>query len=264
MLTLVKIESRKLFNYRPFWLISILYFGLMGIVLYGMNKFKLSINSGGHNQAGSNSEVNFGDLGIFNFPDVWHVVTYMAGFFFIIPSILIIISICNEYEFRTFRQNVIDGLTRNEWLLSKIISLFFISLASTLYVFVIVLLFGFSFSNVTTAGVVWQRANLILVYFLQMFGYLSFAFMLANLLKRPATVIAIFLLYVYAIEPILVLKFDLDLPMLHIRNIISAPVGKLFNESMTTDLSAMDVLLTIVYAFGFLVATAFVNQKRDI
>lgn len=264
MFKLIKIESRKLLNYRTFWTLSILYFVLMGIVMYGMNKFKMSINSTGDSKTGGNGEFDFGTLGLFNFPDVWHVITYMAGFFFIIPSILIIITVCNEYEFRTFRQNVIDGLTRTEWLLSKVVSLFFITLASTIFVLSLILILGFTFSDLTTTEVVWQKSNLILIYFLQMSAYLSFAFMLANLLKRPAIAIAILLLYVYVIESIIGFKFDLDMPMQHIRSLISAPAGKIFNTSMTNDLTSTDLLLTVVYALGFIGVTAFVNQKRDI
>ncbi|MEO8148502.1 MAG: ABC transporter permease subunit [Bacteroidia bacterium] len=263
MSTLLKIEFRKLFNYRTFWVLSILYFGLMALVLYGMNHFQfMSQTQKGNDQ--STVKVDFATFGIFNFPDIWHFMTYAAGLFFIIPAILIIITVCNEYEYRTIRQNLIDGLTRNEWVISKVFSILLITIASTLFITVMTLILGYSFSNTTENAMVWQKSNLIFIYFIQMLGYISFAFMLANLLKRAAITIGIFLLYTYAIEPIATYKFDIDLPMHHIRDLISAPIGKLINQTMNTDVSSKDIGLTLLYTVAFIAVTAVVNQRRDI
>jgi len=260
-MNLIKIEFRKLIYYPTFWVLSASYFVLMSFVLRGLGSFKMQINSGSTNT--QNSALDFGSLGVYSFPDVWQVITYMAGFFFIIPSILIIITVCNEYEFRTFRQNLIDGLTRAEWLTSKLISLFALCLVSTVFVFAWILILGFSNSPDTNAVLVWQKSNLMVVYFVQIIGYTSFAFMLANLLKRAAITIGIFLLYVYALEPVASYIIHFDLPMYHIRSLIAPPINKLISNDIAMIIDPKDVVLAMLYSLGFIVVTFFVVKRRD-
>lgn len=260
-MNLIKIEFRKLIYYPTFWVLSISYFLLMGIVLKGLNSFKMQVSAGG--PAAQSNAVDFGSFGVFNFPDVWQVITYMAGFFFIIPAILIIITVCNEYEFRTFRQNLIDGLTKGEWMASKIITLLVISVVSTVFVFTLVLVLGYSYSVDTSVGAVWQKSNLIIIYFLQLLGYTSFAFMLANILKRAAITIGVFMLYVYALEPITTYLINFDLPMYHIRSMISPPINKLMNQQFTLVVEPQVYLLALLYTAIFLGVTFFIVQRRD-
>lgn len=260
-MNLIKIEFRKLIYYPAFWVLGISYFVLMGIVIKGLNSFKMQINSGGVNA--QNNSVDFGSMGIFNFPDVWQVIAYMAGFFFIIPAILTIITVCNEYEFRTFRQNLIDGLTRGEWMASKIIALLVISTISTVFVLVLVLVLGYSNAVDTNATIVWQKSNLIVVYFIQILGYLSFAFMLANLLKRAAITIGVFLLYVYALEPVITYYINFDLPMYHIRSMIAPPINKLINQDLNMIVEPQVISLALLYTATFMSITFFVVQRRD-
>lgn len=260
-MNLIKIEFRKLIYYPTFWVLNISYFVLMGIVLKGLNSFKMQVNSGG--PAAQGNAVDFGSLGVFNFPDVWQVITYTAGFFFIIPAILIIITVCNEYEFRTFRQNLIDGLTKGEWMASKIITLLVISVVSTVFVFTLVLVLGYSYSVDTSIYAVWQKSNLILVYFIQILGYTSFAFMLANILKRAAITIGVFMLYVYALEPITTYLINFDLPMYHIRSMIAPPINKLMNQQFTYVVEPQVFVLALLYTAIFLGVAFFIVQRRD-
>ena len=75
-------------------------------------------------------QMDFGTLGIFSFPGIWHNVTYVAGFFKFFLAILVAILVSGEYEYRTIRQNIIDGMSRLEFFKSKIITLFLISLTA--------------------------------------------------------------------------------------------------------------------------------------
>jgi ABC-2 type transport system permease protein len=54
------------------------------------------------------------------FPDAWEVVLAagapMASLF---GAVLMALSVCGEFEWRTSRQNIIDGLSRRSWLLGK-------------------------------------------------------------------------------------------------------------------------------------------------
>jgi ABC-type transport system involved in multi-copper enzyme maturation permease subunit len=54
------------------------------------------------------------------FPDAWDtVLTVGAPLASLFGAVLIALSVCAEFEWRTSRQNIIDGLSRRNWLLGK-------------------------------------------------------------------------------------------------------------------------------------------------
>ena len=54
------------------------------------------------------------------FPDAWEVVlTGGAPMASLFAAVLMALSVCGEFEWRTSRQNIIDGLSRRDWLLGK-------------------------------------------------------------------------------------------------------------------------------------------------
>ena len=72
--------------------------------------------------------VNFrvADQGIFNFPFIWHFNTYIAAILKIFLAIVIVSMMSNEYSYRTLKQNLIDGLSKKEFVLSKFRELIFL------------------------------------------------------------------------------------------------------------------------------------------
>ncbi len=56
------------------------------------------------------------------FPDAWEgVLTGGAPIASLFAAVLVALSVCSEFECRTSRQNVIDGLSRENWLLGKLL-----------------------------------------------------------------------------------------------------------------------------------------------
>jgi ABC-type transport system involved in multi-copper enzyme maturation permease subunit len=56
------------------------------------------------------------------FPDAWEVVlTAGAPMASLFGAVLMALSVCGEFEWRTSRQNIIDGLSRRSWLLGKVL-----------------------------------------------------------------------------------------------------------------------------------------------
>jgi len=53
------------------------------------------------------------DLGIFNFPIVWHISTYFTSYLKIFIAIVIVSLTASEYSNRTLKQNLIDGLSKS-------------------------------------------------------------------------------------------------------------------------------------------------------
>ena len=71
--------------------------------------------------------LELGELGIYNFPLVWHVTTYFSALFKFFFAIVVVSMIGNEYSNKTLKQNLIDGLSKKEFILSKFYTIIFFS-----------------------------------------------------------------------------------------------------------------------------------------
>ncbi len=61
-------------------------------------------------------------MGIFNFPFIWHFNTYVAAWLKFFLAIVIVSMMANEYSYGTLKQNLIDGLSKQEFILSKFLT----------------------------------------------------------------------------------------------------------------------------------------------
>ena len=58
--------------------------------------------------------------GFFNFPYIWHFTTFVASWFKLFLAVIIVSMVANEFSYGTLKQNLIDGMSKKEFLLSKI------------------------------------------------------------------------------------------------------------------------------------------------
>ena len=139
----------------------------------------------------------------FTFPDIWHSAAYISSWFIFIPSIIVIMFITNEYTYKTHRQNIIDGWSRREFMLAKMIDLLIICVLITVIYMIVALVIGYvNFDQ--GSGEVWAGTKYIGLFFLQTFSQLSIAFLIAFLLKRAFVALGVFLFYYVILEPVLV------------------------------------------------------------
>ena len=188
MLTLLKIEWKKLKPYRNFWIQLI----FSAIAVFGLNFIV-------YNFMHKNLPPKEGTLIMdspFGFPEVWHTVTYLSGFLLYLPGVLIITLVTNEFSFRTHRQNIIDGIKRNQFIWIKYTVLFFISIFFTLVVSACTIFFG------TLSGTASSAEKLIYLFYflLQCLSYCSVAMLFGILLKKTGMAIALFLAYGLVLE----------------------------------------------------------------
>ena len=73
------------------------------------------------------------EQGIFNFPYIWHFNTFMIALLKIFFAIIIVAMVGNEYSHKTLKQNLIDGLSKSEFLRSKVYAILLFVLTSTLF-----------------------------------------------------------------------------------------------------------------------------------
>ena len=92
----------------------------------------------------------------------------------------------NEYSYGTLKQNLIDGLSKKEFIQSKFLTVLAFALGSTIFVFIMSLLLGYSFSSYTEIGIVFSDLEYLLAYFLKLTAFFSFCLFLGILVKRSA------------------------------------------------------------------------------
>jgi ABC-type transport system involved in multi-copper enzyme maturation permease subunit len=176
MLRLLNIEFHKLRYNRAAKVLSIIYFVLICfLALIASIEFRF----GGE-------EIQVADLGIFNFPYIWHFNSYFAAWLKIFLAVVIVSMISNEYTNRTLKQNLIDGMGKKEFILSKFYTVIVFSLVSTLFLFVVSLILGLIFSDYNDFSIIFSDLEYLLAYFVKLLGFFSFCLFLGMLLKRSA------------------------------------------------------------------------------
>jgi len=204
MLHLLAIDLKKLTSYRTFWIICGLYFLTLGIgAASGMELLKWIANT----FEDFGSKLNINRIPIYHFPDVWHNLIWCSGLLKIVLAIMVVISVTNEFTYRTLRQNVIDGLSRAEFLYSKILTNVLLSLMSVAMIFIIGLITGLIYSPTLSFEALITDLEFFPAYFLEIFFFLSYALMLGLLVQRSGLTI-ILLLLTPVIEAIIAAKVD--------------------------------------------------------
>lgn len=185
MKRLLAIELQKIWKNKASRVLTLTYFILLTfIALIASIKFDLGI-----------FKVHVAEMGIFNFPFIWHFNTYIAAIFKLFLAIVIVSMMANEYSYGTLKQNLIDGMSKKEFILSKFLSIVLFATASTAFIFIMSLILGFSFSSNTKTGVVFSDLEYLLAYFVKLIGFLSFCLFLGILVKRSAFAIGFLLVW---------------------------------------------------------------------
>ncbi|WP_162915859.1 hypothetical protein [Paraflavitalea soli] len=193
MLQRLSIEWMKLKNYRTFWILSILYV----VSIFGANYIVYRIQQAIFEEKQAKGVVQLFIGGPpFAFPNVWHTTTYISSFLLLLPGLLMIISVTNEYSFKTHRQNVIDGWNRREFISTKIMLALIGALFSTILVTLTALSFGFLQGEPFTT----EKSIKVFYFFIQALSYSLVALLFALLFKRGGLAIGIFFLYPLVLE----------------------------------------------------------------
>ncbi|WP_344786441.1 ABC transporter permease subunit [Postechiella marina] len=141
--------------------------------------------------------LELGELGIFNFPIVWHLTTFFASQFKFFFAIVVVSMIGNEYSNKTLKQNLIDGLSKKEFILSKFYTIVFFSLVSTVLISFITFCIGMYYSSYTEASIVFSQTEFLLAYCIKLITFFSMCLFFGMLVKKSAFALAfIFILFI--------------------------------------------------------------------
>lgn len=176
MLRLLDIEFHKLRYSRSAKVLVFSYFILLSFIAL-IASIEFNIGS---------LEFRVADQGIFDFPFIWHFNTYIASFLKLFLAIVIVSMISNEYSNRTLKQNLIDGLSKKEFISSKFLTVLVLAVASTLFLFFLSLILGLSFSENTEVSIIFTDIEYLLGYFINLTGFFAFCMFAGMLIKRSA------------------------------------------------------------------------------
>ena len=133
-----------------------------------------------------NFQLHLAEQGIFNFPYIWHFNTYIAAILKLFLAIVIVSMMANEYSYGTLKQNLIDGMSKKEFVLSKFLTVVLFAFVSTVFVFFMSLILGYSFSSYSELSIVFSEMEYLPAYFIKLVGFFSFCMFLGVLVKRSA------------------------------------------------------------------------------
>jgi ABC-type transport system involved in multi-copper enzyme maturation permease subunit len=278
MLRLLDIELHKLRYSRSAKILTLTYFILITfIALFSSIEFDLG-----------SVHFRLADQGIFNFPFIWHFNSYIAALLKLFLAIVIVSMMSNEYTNRTLKQNLIDGMSKKEFVLSKFFTILLFSLISTLFLFVVSLVLGYSFSDYTELSIVFSDMEYLLAYFVKITGFFAFCMFLGILIKRSAFALG-FLFIWWILENIangilswgifresnMAEKIVQFFPLSSMSNLVVEPFSRLnviqtaatqIGSELDKDYSVhwYQLLIVIAWTFVFVFLSYTLLKKRDL
>lgn len=278
MKRLLSIELQKIWKNRASRVLTLTYFILLTfIALIASIKFDIG-----------NFKLHFAELGIFNFPYIWHFNTYIAAILKFFLAIVIVSMMANEYSYGTLKQNLIDGMSKKEFVLSKFITVVMFALISTVFIFIMSIILGLGFSSYTEFGIIFSDLDYLLAYFIKLVGFFSFCLFLGILVKRSAFAIG-FLFVWNIIEGIIIalLKYQIFpksgydrnftqfLPLEAMSNLIVEPFTRLsvvksignqigVANSKEYGVDYLAILITLIWISLFIFMSYKLLKKRDL
>ncbi len=265
MYRLLQIELNKIRTYKTFWILTGLYLIiLLGIFLSG--KLFIDFLASKGEQI---SNVDLTRIPVYAFPDVWQNMTYVAGYLKFIIAIYVIISITNEISFNTLRQNIIDGMSRGDFLVSKLMLILILSFISTIFLAICGFAFGFLNTPKSQLHYIFKYTEFLPGHFLQLSTYLMFALLIGLLIKRSGLAMGLLFLYTLIIEPLITFRIKAEwfkglFPLKAISNLIRFPFQKYALREIQDYISWHDLLVVLLYAALFIWLIYLLLRKRDL
>ncbi len=278
MKRLLSIELQKIWKNKASKVLTISYFVILSfIALIASIKFEIGT-----------FKLHFAEMGIFNFPFIWHFNTYIAAILKFFLAIVIVSMMANEYSYGTLKQNLIDGMSKKEFVYSKFLTVVLFAILSTVFVFIMSLILGLSFSSYTEIGIIFTGMEYLLAYFVKLVGFFSFCLFLGVLVKRSA--FAIGFLFVWNIfEGIVngILTFKIFpkqetaaqimqfFPLESMSNLIVEPFSRLnviksiqtavgANNSKDYSIHFTSLLIVMIWTCMFIYLSYRIIKKRDL
>jgi len=125
------------------------------------------------------------------FPKVWLTTSYYSSLVLMLPALLMVMLLTNEFTYRTSRQNIIDGISRKQFIDVKIVMAALLALLST----IMVILTAVGFGAIVGGSFSLDGFENIGYFFLKAFTYNMVGILIGVLVRRTGFAIALFFIY---------------------------------------------------------------------
>ena len=274
MIRALKLEWLKVRNYRVFWILTSMYLLAVIIISSGGVFFLEWLKSEGADFNGIDPTI----IPIYDFPDIWQNTTYLASFAKVLLAFIVIISINNDITYNTMRQNIIDGMSKREFIVSKLLQILALAFLSTLFLFVAGFINGSIYSHVWGFEYIFDEMEFLFAYFYDIVVFCTLAFLLALLIKKAGFVIIALFLYTMMFEPILTAiminaPFFRDgiapdiaqfLPVKSLNNLIPVPYGKYVFMEIVDNVPWRALVIATGWFSVYLGGIFYILNKKDL
>ena len=259
MIRLFQIELIKLKSYRAFWVFTIAYIVLYFLAVGTIQSIQLE-------------GVDVNTDNIYVFPQLWHNLTYLASYLNLLLGIFMILLVTNEFNYRTFKQNIISGLSRAEIIISKFLVAVAVAVKCVLFVFVFGLYKGLSNGKFMSIGDILETLHYLGFLGIQIVGYMALAGLFAFIIKRAAMAIVVFLAYTVILERIIRFRIpesiDKFLPVKVLDDLITLPGKEQVQTFTGLELYSLPGgaagTLSLVYILVFTLLSYLVLRRTDL
>lgn len=266
MFNLFKIEWLKIKSYRTFWILFLAFLIFFPIAFYfSASKYTESLSGSGRMEEQLLKAMIDSP---FVFPKVWLTSSWMGGLFFILIGMLYILLITNEVQYRTHRQNIIDGWSRTDFLKAKFSLLIFFVLVSTLLISLCGLLVGIVFSPANAN--MFNGIHFVGYFALMATLYLMLGYLVAILVKRTGLAIIIYFAIVCILDNVLWLIFTLKgsqvgyfMPLEAVDSLVPNPFKPKIMERRTVADYAL-IIAAVVYISVYFTVIVNYFRKSDL
>ncbi len=264
MMRLFNLELQKNWTYPGFWIILGMHYLFLITVLFNLQDLAGSIDYS-DNQYG---DIDLSLVPLLQFPDIWHNITYISGFFKILLGIYVVIAITNEFQYNTIRLNLINGLTRLEFTISKLLLIILISVLSLLVVFAAGLIIGIKNTDMATGTGMFDNSIFLMGYFLETLLYLNFALLIGTWLKRTGISIFVVLIYPLLVEPLIRWQFpdviDQFFPIKAMDQLIVFPFPKYVGIEVPDTIPFTVIMIGIAWVIIFFLWTNLILKRKNL
>jgi ABC-2 type transport system permease protein len=268
MIRLIQLEWLKAKPARFFWILLLIYMALLisvPISVQGLSDWII------RNFLPENLALDNVNL-FYDFQDIWQNFTFVFQYFSVFLGTLIIIHVAREFSLKTARQNIIDGLSKSEFVWSKVLFIAFIAALITLFVALLALLFGALFSPSVGTSLMFENVHFLGAYYLHLVQDMLFAMFIAMLVRRPGIAVVVYLFYAW-LESFahLVIKHALGwdlvaklLPNTATKGMIHTPMYKYVLQPVQTYVAWEDLAISVGYIGIFIFLSMWMMKRRDL
>lgn len=274
MIRVLKLEWLKIRNYRVFWILTIMYLLALIVIASGGMFFLEWLKSEGADFQGINPTI----IPIYDFPDIWQNTTYLATFVKVLLAFIVIISVNNDVTYNTLRQNIIDGISKKEYIFSKLSFIITMAAISTLFLFVLGFINGSIYSHVWGMDYIFDEMEFLAVFFYEVIIYCTLAFLLSLIIKKAGFVIVALFLYTLMFEPIattiminapaladgIAPEIAQFFPIKSLNNLISVPFGRYVFMEIEDNVSIKALTIATGWFVFYLSSIFYILNKRDL